>query len=169
MQSDTRDDLLLEPPGGLTFGLIANVVRLNPERSHHELVNLLADHWSRPALCGGERQRLFSLVRQCLVYEARLVHDVQRQFGSSPNDVTHLRQLVDGLSRRFVPVAHLDALPAIGVIVDYPPCVGELDDVELPEARLEQVDVELPEDPTDSDDVGSPMVPLDLDEDDFYY
>ena len=44
MQSYTRDNLLLKPPGGLTFGLIADVGRLNPERSHHELVNLLADH-----------------------------------------------------------------------------------------------------------------------------
>ena len=114
MQSDTRDDHLLEPAGGLTFGLILDIVRMNPERSHHELVNPLADHWSRPALRGGERHRLFSLVRQWLVYEARLVHDVQRRFGSSPDDVTHLRQLVDSLSRWFVPVAHLDVLSAIG-------------------------------------------------------
>ena len=120
-QSDTRDDLLLEPLGELTFDLIADVVRLNPELSHHELVSLLADHWSQPALSGGEHQRLFSLVRQCFVYEARLIDDVQCLFGSSPEDVAHLHQLMDSLSRRFVPIAHLDDFPAIGVIVDYPP------------------------------------------------
>ena len=76
---------------------------------------------------------------------------------------------MDGLSRRFIPVAHLDVLPPIGIIVDYPPSVVELDDVELPEAPLAQVDVELPEDPTGPVDVGSPMGQLDLDEDDFYY
>ena len=113
-QSGTRYDLLLEPPGELTFDLIANVVRLIPKRSHQELFSLLADHWSQPALSGGERQRLFSLVRQCLVYEARLIHDVQRRFGSSPEDVAHLHQLMDSLSRRFVSVAHLDAFPANG-------------------------------------------------------
>ena len=156
-QSEKRDDLLLKPPGELTFDLIADVVRLNPERSHQKLVSLLADHWSQPAVSGGERQRLFSLVRQCLVYEARLIHDVQRRFGSLPEDVAHLLQVMDSLSGRFVPVAHLDDFPAIRVIVDYIPSVGELDDDELPES------------PIGSDDVGSPMDPLDLDIDAFFF
>ena len=91
-----------------------------------------------------------------MVYEARLIHDVQRRFDSSPEDVAHLYQLMESLSRRFVSVAHLDDFPAIGVIVDYPPSVGELDDVELPESSI------------GSNDVGSLMDPLDLDTDDFF-
>ena len=63
---------------------------------------------------------------------------------------------MDSLSRRFVPVAHLDDFPAIGVIVDKPPSVCELDDDELSESAI------------GSDDVGSPMDPLDLDIDAFF-
>ena len=78
-----------------------------------------------------DRQRLQSLVQQCVVYERRLLLDVSRRVPMSALERGHAVEFVTGLARRFFPAAADTPRPPVGEVVTYAP--SRVDDIEVKE------------------------------------
>ena len=67
-----------------------------------------------------DRQRIQSLVQQCVVYERRLLLDVSRRVPMSALERGHAGEFVNGLAHRFYPAAADTPLPPVEEVVTYP-------------------------------------------------